>query len=80
MTSADIPWLSSFSFQSRENHRDFVGRDVLDRVRVDLNGRGESAGAKAFQLDKEMFKVKPATMTLIVITLALLMALYVKFW
>ena len=36
--------------------------------------------AKAFQLDREMFKVKPATTTLIIVTLALLMALYVKFW
>jgi solute:Na+ symporter, SSS family len=49
-------------------------------VMVSISLGGPAINAKAFQLDKEMFKVKPATMTLIVITLALLMALYVKFW
>jgi SSS family solute:Na+ symporter len=49
-------------------------------VMISISLGGPAINAKAFQLDKEMFKVKPATMTLIVITLALLMALYVKFW
>jgi solute:Na+ symporter, SSS family len=49
-------------------------------VMVSISLGGPAINAKAFQLDKEMFKVKPATMTLIIITLALLMALYVKFW
>jgi SSS family solute:Na+ symporter len=49
-------------------------------VMISISLGGPAINAKAFQLDKEMFKVKPATMTLIIITLALLMALYVKFW
>ena len=49
-------------------------------VMISISLGGPAINAKAFQLDKEMFKVKPATTTLIVITLALLMALYVKFW
>ena len=49
-------------------------------VMISISLGGPAINAKAFQLDKEMFKVKPATTALIVITLALLMALYVKFW
>ena len=35
---------------------------------------------KAFELDKEMFKLKPSTIVMIVITLLVIAALYVKFW
>lgn len=41
---------------------------------------GPKVNPKAFELDKEMFKVKPQTMVLIVITLLIIFALYVKFW
>ena len=36
--------------------------------------------SKAFELDTEMFKVKPKTTLLIIITLLIIAALYVKFW
>ncbi len=49
-------------------------------VMVSISLGGPAINAKAFQLDREMFKIKPATVTLIIVTLALLMALYVKFW
>ena len=35
---------------------------------------------KAFMLDKEMFKLKPSIIAMIVATLIILSALYVKFW
>ncbi|ULQ51912.1 sodium:solute symporter family transporter [Flavihumibacter fluvii] len=41
---------------------------------------GPKINPKAFDLDREMFKVKPITIVQIVITLLILMALYVKFW
>jgi SSS family solute:Na+ symporter len=41
---------------------------------------GPKVNPKAFILDKAMFKVQPSTLVLIIITLAILMALYVKFW
>jgi SSS family solute:Na+ symporter len=41
---------------------------------------GPKINPKAFALDKQMFKVSPSTLALIVITLVILMALYVKFW
>lgn len=41
---------------------------------------GPKVNPKAFELDKEMFKVKPQTTVLIVITLLIIFALYVKFW
>jgi SSS family solute:Na+ symporter len=49
-------------------------------VMVLISLGGPRVNPKAFALDKEMFRVKPATLVLIVITLAILMALYVKFW
>jgi SSS family solute:Na+ symporter len=42
--------------------------------------RGPKVNPKAFELDKEMFKLKPSTTVLIVITLLIIFALYVKFW
>jgi SSS family solute:Na+ symporter len=41
---------------------------------------GPKVNPKAFELDKEMFKVKPATIVLIALTLLIVAALYVKFW
>jgi SSS family solute:Na+ symporter len=41
---------------------------------------GPKINAKAISLDKKMFKVDPSTLALIVVTLLLLTALYVKFW
>jgi SSS family solute:Na+ symporter len=41
---------------------------------------GPKVNPKAFVLDKAMFKVEPQTLALIIVTLLLLSALYVKFW
>ncbi|WP_166921506.1 sodium/sugar symporter [Flavobacterium poyangense] len=41
---------------------------------------GPKVNPKAFELDAEMFKVKPQTTVLIIITLLSIIALYVKFW
>jgi SSS family solute:Na+ symporter len=41
---------------------------------------GPKVNPKAFEIDAEMFKVKPQTTVLIVITLLVIVALYVKFW
>ena len=49
-------------------------------VMVAISLAGPKVNPKAFELDKEMFKVKPSTLALIIVTLAILMALYVKFW
>jgi SSS family solute:Na+ symporter len=41
---------------------------------------GPKVNPKAFELDTEMFKVKPSTLVLIIVTLLIIAALYVKFW
>jgi solute:Na+ symporter, SSS family len=41
---------------------------------------GPKVNPKAFAIDRAMFKVNPSTLALIVVTLLLLTALYVKFW
>jgi SSS family solute:Na+ symporter len=41
---------------------------------------GPKVNPKAFELDTEMFRVKPQTTVLIIITLLIIAALYVKFW
>ncbi|AOW08969.1 sodium/sugar symporter [Flavobacterium gilvum] len=41
---------------------------------------GPKVNPKAFELDTEMFKIKPQTTIMIVITLLVITALYVKFW
>ncbi|GAC1439171.1 MAG: sodium/sugar symporter [Sediminibacterium sp.] len=51
---------------------------IIAMVLVSL--RGPKVSPNAFVLNREMFRVKPATIVLIVITLLLLSALYVKFW
>jgi SSS family solute:Na+ symporter len=49
-------------------------------VMVGLSLGGPKINPKSFELDKEMFKVKPSTLVLIIVTIVILMALYVKFW
>lgn len=41
---------------------------------------GPKVNPKAFALDKEMFKIKPSLLAMIVLVLMLIAALYVKFW
>jgi SSS family solute:Na+ symporter len=41
---------------------------------------GPKINPKSFVLDKGMFKVDPRTLALIVVTLLLLAALYIRFW
>lgn len=49
-------------------------------VMIGFSLAGPRINPKAFQLDREMFKVKPQTLALIVATLMIFAALYVKFW
>lgn len=51
---------------------------VLVMVLVSL--AGPRVNPRAFVLDTAMFKLKPATLVLIVITILILSALYVRFW
>ncbi|MEL1241410.1 sodium/sugar symporter [Flavobacterium flavipallidum] len=47
---------------------------------IGVSFAGPKVNPKAFELDTEMFKVKPQTTVLIIITLLIIAALYVKFW
>ena len=47
---------------------------------IGISFAGPEVNPKAFEIDSEMFKVKPQTTVLIVITLLIIVALYVKFW
>lgn len=49
-------------------------------VMITMSLAGPKVNPKAFAIDAEMFKVKPATMIMIVLTLMILAALYIKFW
>ncbi|RZK47446.1 MAG: sodium transporter, partial [Pedobacter sp.] len=49
-------------------------------VMILMSLAGPKVSAKAFALDPSMFKLKPSTIVMIVITLMLLSVLYVKFW
>jgi solute:Na+ symporter, SSS family len=49
-------------------------------VMVLISLGGPKINPKAFVLDKEMFKLKPSTIVLILLTLLIISALYVKFW
>ena len=49
-------------------------------VMIAISLAGPKINPKAFELDKEMFKLQPSTLALIVLTLLLIAALYVKFW
>ena len=49
-------------------------------VMVSISLWGPTVNPKAFELDKEMFKLKPSIIAMIVATLLILAALYAKFW
>jgi SSS family solute:Na+ symporter len=49
-------------------------------VMVLMSLAGPKVNPKAFELDTKMFRLQPATLVLIVITLLILSALYVRFW
>lgn len=49
-------------------------------VMILMSLAGPKVNPKAFAIDAEMFKVKPSTMVLIVMTIVILSALYIKFW
>ena len=49
-------------------------------IMIAMSMAGPKVNEKAFELDKSMFKVAPSTMILIVVTLLVIGALYVKFW
>ena len=49
-------------------------------IMVALSLAGPKINPKAFELDKEMFKLKPSIIIMIMATLFILAALYVKFW
>lgn len=47
---------------------------------IAMSFAGPEINPKAFELDRAMFNVKPSTMALIILTLMIIAALYVKFW
>ncbi|MGH2565844.1 MAG: sodium transporter, partial [Ginsengibacter sp.] len=49
-------------------------------IMVAISLGGPKINPKAFELDKSMFKLRPQTILLIILTLLLISALYVKFW
>jgi len=49
-------------------------------VMIGVSLAGPKVNPKAFELDKAMFKLKPSIIAMIVATLLILTAIYVKFW
>jgi SSS family solute:Na+ symporter len=49
-------------------------------IMIAISLAGPKINPKAFELDKSMFKLKPSTLIMVVITLLVIAALYVKFW
>lgn len=49
-------------------------------IMVILSLRGPKVNPKAFELDKSMFKLSPGVLIMVIATLLILAALYVKFW
>ncbi len=49
-------------------------------VMIAISMAGPKVNPRAFELDKTMFKLKPSVVVMIVATLLILIALYVKFW
>ena len=49
-------------------------------IMIAISMGGPKINPKAFELDKSMFRLKPQTLILILLTLLLISALYVKFW
>jgi SSS family solute:Na+ symporter len=70
ITKTEIPFLINMGWSF------FI--TVATMVGISLSG--PKVNPKAFAIDAEMFKLKPQIIVLIVITLMLLLALYVKFW
>lgn len=49
-------------------------------VMIAMSLAGPKINPKAFELDTEMFKLRPQTLAMVIVTLLLIAALYVKFW
>jgi solute:Na+ symporter, SSS family len=49
-------------------------------IMIAISMGGPKVNPKAFELDKTMFRLRPQTLILIIITLLIISALYVKFW
>ena len=49
-------------------------------IMIAISLRGPKVNPKAFELDKTMFRLKPSTLVMVVITVLIIFALYVKFW
>ena len=49
-------------------------------VMISISMAGPKINPKAFGLDKEMFKLKPSIIAMIVATIVILAAIYAKFW
>jgi len=49
-------------------------------IMILISLRGPKVNPKAFVLDKSMFKVSPGVLAMIVVTLLIISALYVRFW
>jgi solute:Na+ symporter, SSS family len=49
-------------------------------IMIGISLGGPKVNPKAFELDKEMFKLKPSILIMIVVTIFILAAIYVKFW
>lgn len=49
-------------------------------IMIAISLRGPKVSPHAFDLDSSMFKVKPSTLILIIATLLIIAAIYVKFW
>ncbi len=49
-------------------------------IMIAMSLAGPKVNPKAFELDKSMFRVDPKTLVLIIITLLIISALYVRFW
>ncbi len=49
-------------------------------IMIAISLGGPKINPKAFELDKAMFKLRPQTIILIILTLLVISALYVKFW
>ncbi len=47
---------------------------------IGISMAGPKINPKAFELDKSMFKLSPSTTVMVVITLMIIIALYVRFW
>lgn len=49
-------------------------------IMIAISMGGPKINPKAFELDKSMFRLRPQTLILIILTLLVISALYVKFW